>query len=287
MWVDLEGTAAQVAALNSPSGWSTRAITARPRHRRPGDPERGPTCGRSINAPVRHDREPGAPALRRARRRRLPGLRRRHGRPHTGRPQGRRTGEGGPTLIAIGGYQDGKPFVLTEVLVGCWGARGRDGLEGVEPPRQPLEPAGRAGGERAAAACTDTGRPRLGRAPTVPRRPRASARAAGRRVVLTVRSDSARPPPLRDPRRGRCAVVEHDPLGRGERSVATMPMEALQLRRATSSTTSPPAAAAAACRSARPGARARGRPRREGERRGGARALRRRDRGRQGRTPRA
>src|SRR4029079_19534067 len=44
-------------------------------------------------------------------------------------------GEGGPSLIAIGGYQDGKPFVLAEVLVGCWGARAtRDGLEGVSNP---------------------------------------------------------------------------------------------------------------------------------------------------------
>jgi N-methylhydantoinase B len=54
-------------------------------------------------------------------------------------------GEGGPSLVMIGGYQDGKPFVLAEVIVGCWGARaGRDGLEGVSNPlanlsNQPVE----------------------------------------------------------------------------------------------------------------------------------------------------
>jgi N-methylhydantoinase B len=54
-------------------------------------------------------------------------------------------GDGGPTLIAFGGYEDGRPFVLTEVIVGTWGARaGKDGLEGVSNPlanlsNQPVE----------------------------------------------------------------------------------------------------------------------------------------------------
>lgn len=54
-------------------------------------------------------------------------------------------GEGGPTLISFGGYQDGRPFVVTEVIVGTWGARaGKDGLEGVSNPlanlsNQPVE----------------------------------------------------------------------------------------------------------------------------------------------------
>jgi N-methylhydantoinase B len=54
-------------------------------------------------------------------------------------------GEGGPTLISFGGYQGGEPFVLTEVIVGTWGARAqRDGLEGVSNPlanlsNQPVE----------------------------------------------------------------------------------------------------------------------------------------------------
>jgi N-methylhydantoinase B len=54
-------------------------------------------------------------------------------------------GDGGPTLIAFGGYEDGRPFVMTEVIVGTWGARaGKDGLEGVSNPlanlsNQPVE----------------------------------------------------------------------------------------------------------------------------------------------------
>ncbi len=54
-------------------------------------------------------------------------------------------GEGGPTLFAAGGYHQGKPFVLTEVMVGTWGARaGKDGVEGISNPaanlsNQPVE----------------------------------------------------------------------------------------------------------------------------------------------------
>jgi N-methylhydantoinase B len=55
-------------------------------------------------------------------------------------------GEGGPTLIGIGGEDNsGRPFVLTEVLVGNWGARPElDGMEGVSNPaanlsNQPIE----------------------------------------------------------------------------------------------------------------------------------------------------
>ncbi len=54
-------------------------------------------------------------------------------------------GEGGPTLVAIGGYQNGKPFVMTEVMVGTWGARAyADGIEGIANPlanlsNQPIE----------------------------------------------------------------------------------------------------------------------------------------------------
>jgi N-methylhydantoinase B len=55
-------------------------------------------------------------------------------------------GEGGPTLVALGGYdEDRRPFGTTEVLVGNWGARAeRDGLEGVSNPlanlgNQPVE----------------------------------------------------------------------------------------------------------------------------------------------------
>lgn len=44
-------------------------------------------------------------------------------------------GEGGPTLFAIGGRHEGRPFVLTEVMVGTWGARATlDGVEGISNP---------------------------------------------------------------------------------------------------------------------------------------------------------
>ena len=43
--------------------------------------------------------------------------------------------EGGPTLFSVGGTHEGRPFVLTEVLVSTWGARAtQDGLDGVSNP---------------------------------------------------------------------------------------------------------------------------------------------------------
>ncbi|MGE0798704.1 MAG: hydantoinase B/oxoprolinase family protein [Lautropia sp.] len=54
-------------------------------------------------------------------------------------------GEGGPTLFSCGGWHEGRPFVLTEVMVGTWGARAeRDGVEGISNPaanlsNQPVE----------------------------------------------------------------------------------------------------------------------------------------------------
>lgn len=53
--------------------------------------------------------------------------------------------EGGPSLFSIGGYREGQPFVLTEVLVGTWGARATcDGPDGISNPaanlsNQPVE----------------------------------------------------------------------------------------------------------------------------------------------------
>lgn len=53
--------------------------------------------------------------------------------------------EGGPTLFSIGGRRAGRPFTLTEVMVGTWGARAeRDGVEGISNPaanlsNQPVE----------------------------------------------------------------------------------------------------------------------------------------------------
>ncbi|BAQ44839.1 MULTISPECIES: hydantoinase B/oxoprolinase family protein [Methylobacterium] len=41
-------------------------------------------------------------------------------------------GPGGASVPAIGGWHDGRPFVFSETLMGCWGAaRGHDGQEGV------------------------------------------------------------------------------------------------------------------------------------------------------------
>lgn len=53
--------------------------------------------------------------------------------------------DGGPLLFAVGGRHEGRQFVLTEVLVGNWGARAtKDGLDGVSNPaanlsNQPVE----------------------------------------------------------------------------------------------------------------------------------------------------
>jgi N-methylhydantoinase B len=54
-------------------------------------------------------------------------------------------GEGGPTLLSIGGRENGRAFVLTEVMVNNWGARAtQDGPEGISNPaanlsNQPIE----------------------------------------------------------------------------------------------------------------------------------------------------
>jgi N-methylhydantoinase B len=43
--------------------------------------------------------------------------------------------EGGPTLISWGGYENGRAFGTTEVIVGTWGARADlDGVEGISNP---------------------------------------------------------------------------------------------------------------------------------------------------------
>jgi N-methylhydantoinase B len=54
-------------------------------------------------------------------------------------------GEGGPSLISIGGYIEHRPFVCTDIMVGAWGASAHaDGLEGISNPlanlsNQPVE----------------------------------------------------------------------------------------------------------------------------------------------------
>lgn len=54
-------------------------------------------------------------------------------------------GEGGSSIISIGGYDHGEPFVYVETILGTWGGRpNRDGTEGVSNPganqsNQPIE----------------------------------------------------------------------------------------------------------------------------------------------------
>ncbi len=46
-------------------------------------------------------------------------------------------GEGGNTVVAIGGYAGGKPFVLVDMINGAWGGRAdKDGIEGITNPSQ-------------------------------------------------------------------------------------------------------------------------------------------------------
>ncbi|MEO9227610.1 MAG: hydantoinase B/oxoprolinase family protein [Devosia sp.] len=46
-------------------------------------------------------------------------------------------GEGGNTVVAIGGYENGKPFVLVDMINGAWGGRSdKDGIEGITNPSQ-------------------------------------------------------------------------------------------------------------------------------------------------------
>ena len=146
-------------------------------------------------------------------------------------------GEGGPSLIAIGGYHNGKPFVLAEVLVGCWGARAsRDGLEGVSNPlanlsNQPVElleselPL-RIHGYGLVADSGGPGRFRGGLAFE------RTYELLADEAVLTVRSDRRSHPPY-GIEGGDAGAPSSNTISsaEGERSVATMPMEALQLRK--------------------------------------------------------
>ncbi len=147
-------------------------------------------------------------------------------------------GEGGPTLIAWGGYDaDRRPFGTTEVLVGTWGARAaRDGLEGVSNPlanlgNQPVElleadlplevegyglvpDTGGAGRQRGGLAFFR------------------EFRVLAERATLTVRSDRRDHPPygLDDGEPG-APSSNVAVLGDVERILPAMPMEALELRR--------------------------------------------------------
>ena len=142
-------------------------------------------------------------------------------------------GEGGPSLIAIGGYQDGKPVRPRRGARRLLGRareprrpRGR-----VEPARQPVEPAGRDGRERAAAAGARLrARRRLGRAGAF-RGGLAFERSyelLADEAVLTVRSDRRSHPPY-GIEGGEAGAPSSNTIG--DRVLPTMPMEALHLRK--------------------------------------------------------
>jgi N-methylhydantoinase B len=146
-------------------------------------------------------------------------------------------GEGGPSLIAIGGYQDGKPFVLAEVLVGCWGARAAsDGLEGVSNPlanlsNQPIElvEADLPLRVRSYGLVADSGGPGKFRGGLAYER---SYELLADDAVLTVRSDRRSHPPY-GIQGGEAGAPSSNTIrsADGQRDVATMPMEALKLRK--------------------------------------------------------
>lgn len=148
----------------------------------------------------------------------------------------RAPGEGGPTLISFGGYVGRTPYVLTEVLVGNWGARaGQDGAEGISNPlanlsNQPVElieadfplevvrygfvpDTGGAGEYRGGLAfCRDY-----------------RCRDDGMR--MTIRTDRRRYPPygLRGGDAGAPSDIVLNPGMPGERTLPTMPMHSIEL----------------------------------------------------------
>jgi N-methylhydantoinase B len=147
-------------------------------------------------------------------------------------------GEGGPTLFAIGGRHAGRPFVLTEVMVGTWGARSElDGIEGIsnpaanlsnnpvelieaELPLQVLEygfvtDSGGAGRHRGGLAFVR------------------EFRLLADEAVCTVRSDRRhhRPYGVQGGQRGSGSLNILNPGTPRERTLPTMPMAAIELRK--------------------------------------------------------
>ena len=166
-------------------------------------------------------------------------------------------GEGGPTLIAFGGYdEERRPFGTTEVLVGTWGARADEGRARgrLEPAREPRQPAGRAArGGHPARGRALRARARLRRRRAAARRARLRARVprATPRATLTIRTDRRDHPPYGleggEPGAPSSNVVES---ATGSRELPTMPMEASHARRGRPvHATSRRAAAASARRS--------------------------------------
>ena len=166
-------------------------------------------------------------------------------------------GEGGPTLIAWGGYDENRQAVRHHR-----GARRQLGRAldprrprgRLEPARQPRQPAGRADrGRPAAADRALRRRPRLGRRGPPARRARVRARVRAARAEgdADVPHRSPRPSSLR-PRRRRAgrAVEQRRRLGRrGARAADDADARLRARSRATGSPTPRPAAAASAIRS--------------------------------------
>jgi N-methylhydantoinase B len=146
--------------------------------------------------------------------------------------------EGGPTLISFGGRHQGKPFVLTEVMVGTWGARADlDGIEGISNPAANLSnnPVELIEAELPLEVVEYTlvpdsggaGRRRGGLAFSREYRLRADS------AVCTIRSDRRDHPPYGLDRglAGGPSSNVINPGTPGERKLPTMPMEALALRK--------------------------------------------------------
>jgi N-methylhydantoinase B len=146
-------------------------------------------------------------------------------------------GEGGPTLFGVGGMHEGRPFVLTEVMVGTWGARAaRDGVEGISNPaanlsNQPVElieaelplevvryglvpDSGGAGRQRGGLAFER------------------SFRLLAEEAVFTVRADRRAHPPWGLDSADPGAGSRNELIGpNGVRELPTMPMEAVPFRK--------------------------------------------------------
>ncbi len=152
-------------------------------------------------------------------------------------------GEGGPTLIAWGGYDEQRrPFGTTEVLVGTWGARATlDGLEGVSNPLANL-------GNQPVELLEADLQLRVDRYGLVPDSGGAGRQRGGlayvreysllaHRATLTMRADRRAHPPYGleggEPGRPSSNTLVVDGIAR---ELPTMPMEALTLERGASFT---------------------------------------------------
>jgi N-methylhydantoinase B len=146
-------------------------------------------------------------------------------------------GEGGPTLFAIGGRHQGRPFVLTEVMVGTWGARAsKDGIEGISNPAANLsnQPAELIEAELPLEVSEyglepDSGGPGEFRGGLAFRR---QYRILADDAVCTLRSDRRKHPPY-GIAGGRPGGGSRNILVSGgkERLLPTMPMEAIRLKK--------------------------------------------------------